>query len=88
MYIADDSTRQLKWKEIEQKKDDSYIKFNSKLNLIEGYDEADQKTGTLYNEFMDDGAFFTIPLGESQLSFDTSEGTPMVTNIEYNYYYI
>ena len=91
MYISGDVSRQLAWKEFAPKgKDvqDVYVKFNSRLNLIEGYDANNRKTGNIYNDSIIEGAFFKIPLGESTLVFDKTEGMPQIHSIEYNYYYI
>lgn len=62
---------------------DTYIRINSKANLIEGCDENFQPTGTLYNKFITSGDFFKIPTGESQL---LSVGANCV-KIEYDYLY-
>ena len=62
---------------------DTYIRINSKANLIEGCDENFQTTGTLYNKFITSGDFFKIPTGESQL---LSVGANCV-KIEYDYLY-
>ena len=62
---------------------DTYIRINSKTNLIEGCDENFQPTGTLYNKFITSGDFFKIPTGESQL---LSVGANCV-KIEYDYLY-
>ena len=78
---------QLNWSSFVPKPDDSYVVVNSKLNVIEGYDENNIKTGNIYNEHITSGAFFTIPKGESTLVLVNpgGSGTP---SIEYNYYYI
>lgn len=73
-----------------QKLKDAEIRFNSKLNLIEGYDESGIKTGSIYNRFIKSGDFFKIPV-----STDTSSPIKMVlenvnglfSSIDYNYYY-
>lgn len=62
---------------------DTYIRVNSKANLIEGCDENFKPTGTLYNKFITSGDFFKIPTGESQL---LSVGANCV-KIEYDYLY-
>lgn len=62
---------------------DTYIRINSKANLIEGCDENFKPTGTLYNKFITSGDFFKIPTGESQL---LSVGANCV-KIEYDYLY-
>jgi hypothetical protein len=88
MYISGDASRQLAWKEFTPEGRDIYVKFNSRLNLIEGYDANNRKTGNVYNKYITEGAFFKIPLGESTLVFDKTEGMPHIHSIEYNYYYI
>ena len=62
---------------------DTYIRVNSKANLIEGCDENFKPTGILYNKFITSGDFFKIPTGESQL---LSVGANCV-KIEYDYLY-
>ena len=62
---------------------DTYIRINSKANLIEGCDENFRPTGTLYNKFITSGDFFKIPTGENQL---LSVGANCV-KIEYDYLY-
>ena len=62
---------------------DTYIRINSKANLIEGCDENFEPTGTLYNKFITSGDFFKIPTGENQL---LSVGANCV-KIEYDYLY-
>lgn len=62
---------------------DTYIRINSKANLIEGCDENLKPTGTLYNKFITSGDFFKIPTGENQL---LSVGANCV-KIEYDYLY-
>ena len=87
MYISGDASRQLAWKEFAPEGRDVYVKFNSRLNLIEGYDVNNRKTGNVYNKYITEGAFFKIPLGESTLVFDETEEMPQIQSIEYNYYY-
>ena len=62
---------------------DTYIRINSKANLIEGCDKNYKPTGTLYNKFITSGDFFKIPTGESKL---WSVGADCV-KIEYDYLY-
>ena len=87
MYISGNVNSQIGWSEIEAQNGDSYIKINSELNLIEGYDINNKKTGNIYNQYITEGTFFKIPLGESVLVFDKSKGELEVKSIEYNYYY-
>lgn len=61
---------------------DRYVRINSKTNLVEGVDANRVPTGTLYNEYIKNGDFFKIPLGESTLTITGSTG-----DIEYDYLY-
>lgn len=80
--------------------DDTAIRINSKTNLIEGiieekddsstYTGAYTLSGNLYNQYIESGEFFKIPIGESSLSIDNGEGTAIDTLnpvLEYNYLY-
>ena len=64
-------------KEIARQGDDTCIKINSKLNLIEGYklnaEGKEVKTGKVYNKYIQSGFFFKIP--QSDIEYD-SEGKP------------
>lgn len=87
-YISGKPSYQLKWSEITKKGNDAYIKFNTKLNLIEGYDKNNIKTGNVYNQYIISGSFFKIPTGESQFIFDNSIALNINNEpIEYFYYY-
>lgn len=86
--ISQDSGRLLNWKEITAEKNDAYVKFNTKLNLIEGYRADNIKSGYIYNQYISDGTFFTIPQGESTLVIaDAASYVKSSSPIEYNYYY-
>jgi hypothetical protein len=90
IYINDDVTRQLLWKEIKNLGEDSYVKINTKLNLIEGYLSTGVKSGNIYNFAISAGSFFMIPMGESKLIITKETAENNCTNeqlIEYNYYY-
>lgn len=88
LSISQDSGRLLNWKEITAEKNDAYVKFNTKLNLIEGYRADNIKSGYIYNQYISDGAFFTIPQGESTLVIaDAASYVKSSSPIEYNYYY-
>lgn len=74
--------------DILRKNDKDYaICINSKTNLIEGVMKDEEgnyiSTGTLYNEYMETGTFFKVPLGNSIFK---SIGA-VVSKIEYNYIY-
>ena len=90
IYLSEDSTKQLSIKEIVKTNErDAYVKINSRLNLIEGYDENMKKTGSVYNSVIEYGSFFTIPTGYSTLVFDGKLNSlnKEVSVIEYDYYY-
>jgi phage-related protein len=64
---------------------DTYIRINSKTNLIEGCVKEGTNyvlTGKLYNSYITSGDFFKIPIGESTLYADAS-----CEKIEYDYLY-
>lgn len=75
--------------------DDTAIRINSRTNLIEGVKKNNSTgdydiTGNLYNQYIEGGEFFKIPLGDSSLSIDNSGGTAIDTLnpiLEYNYLY-
>lgn len=86
-----DSILKMNFKQIvKQDANDVEIRFNSKLNLIEGYDENGLKTGTVYNRFITSGDFFKIPV-----SFETEKPLVLVLDkvysnfsfIDYDYLY-
>ena len=82
--------RQIQWEEILiQSDNDAYVKINSRINLIEGYDSNGIKTGTVYNKHILAGDFFRIPKGESEMivSANNKESYELEP-IEYYYYYI
>lgn len=62
---------------------DTYIRINSKANLIEGCDENYKPTGILYNKFITSGDFFKIPTGKSQLVSVNAK----CVKIDYDYLY-
>ena len=71
-------------KQKEDEKEDAKIRINTKTNLIEGVDENNKVTGSIYNQYIEKGDFFTIPIGESVL--ETSRGIPE-EEIEYKFLY-
>ena len=71
-------------KQITKQKEDAKIRINTKTNLIEGVDENNKITGSIYNQYIEKGGFFTIPIGESIL--ETSGGIPE-EEIEYKFLY-
>ena len=71
-------------KQFDDKKEDAKIRINTKTNLIEGVDKNNKITGFIYNQYIEKGDFFTIPVGESVL--ETSGGIPE-EEIEYKFLY-
>lgn len=66
----------------QKKENDTYIRINSRTNLIEGCDDNKNPTGSLYNEFLTAGDFFKIPLDEHHFISNTE-----CKDIRYNYLY-
>lgn len=86
--IDPQSDRILTWNEFSANGNDAYVKFNSKLNLIEGYSSSGFKTGNIYNHAIKGGAFFMIPQGASAMKIvNVGAQVDMNEPIEYNYYY-
>ena len=71
-------------KQFDDKKEDAKIRINTKTNLIEGVEKNNKITGSIYNQYIEKGGFFTIPVGESILK--TSGGIP-AEEIEYKFLY-
>ena len=71
-------------KQIMKQKEDAKIRINTKTNLIEGVNSNNKITGSIYNQYIEKGDFFTIPIGESILQ--TSGGIPE-EEIEYKFLY-
>lgn len=71
-------------KQFDDKKEDAKIRINTKTNLIEGIDKNNKITGFIYNQYIEKGDFFTIPVGESVL--ETRGGIPE-EEIEYKFLY-
>ena len=74
------------------KSEDNYLCFNSKLNIIEGLNSNKQKTGTIYNEYINSGNWFKIPLNRTGTDWyfqpifsSTYSGTN--PTLEYDYLY-
>lgn len=89
IFLSKDSNKKLAWEELVAQDADAYVKIDTKLNLIEGYNSNNKKTGNIYNEYITEGTFFKIPQGEETLVID-SDDTKLVSQnvlIEYNYYY-
>ena len=87
--LDNNSDRQLLWEEIVADDADAYVKINTKLNLIEGYNSSNFKSGNVYNKNIIAGEFFKIPLGEEKLIVEQSALSAVSAQpIEYNYYYL
>lgn len=74
----------LNWKEFKSKGNDAYVVIDTKMNLIEGYNADNKKTGEIYNEYIINGTFFKIPMGESTMGLTSVA----VSAINYDYYYL
>ena len=75
---------------ITPKTGDTHICFNSKMNLIQGYNNG-VRTGNTYNEFIGSGHWFKIPLNENNKNWyfvpiDYSDVTAPVLKYDYLYY--
>ena len=91
-----DADSQLNFKEFVKQGNDTQIKINSKLNLIEGYYEKDGKlfkSGNIYNKDIESGVFFKIPKTVNvddpltlTLTSD-SDLSSFFVGLEYDYYY-
>ena len=88
----------LNWKEFKPKGEDTYVVINTKMNLIEGYNVKNKKTGEIYNEYITSGTFFKIPMcseeDEITMTISTSSkqeeevSSLKAASIEYDYYYL
>lgn len=86
-----DSILKMNFKQIvKQNANDVEVRFNSKLNLVEGYDKNGLKTGTVYNRFITSGDFFKIPIStkiEEPLVLVLNGVYPNFSFIDYDYLY-
>lgn len=64
---SDDDIAQLKLSGIEKIAGDKYLLINTQTQLIEGLDANKEKTGNLYNKYIEAGDFFWPPLNRSIL---------------------
>lgn len=62
----------LLWKDMTWNANDTQIIINGKMNLIEGM-KLDKKTGNIYDEYIKDGFYFKLPVGESELILEFDE---------------
>lgn len=71
----------LKLKDVTKEDSDTYMSINTQTQLIEGLDGNKQKTGKLYNKYIDAGDFFWPPVGRSRLissrPFVSAQYTPL-----------
>ena len=72
---------------IEMATGDSYIRINTKTNLVEGCDSNFNLTGTLYNQYISAGDFFKIPVCASTTEYYRIVSDVASTKIEYDYLY-
>lgn len=72
---------QLNLKNIERVSGDTYMLINTQTQLIEGLNAQKEKTGNLYNKYIDSGDFFWPPVGRTYLlssqPFESAQYTPM-----------
>ena len=72
---------QLKLVGVQKAAGDKYLAINTQTQLIEGLDAAKNKTGHLYNRFIESGDFFWPPVGRSILlssqQFESATYTPL-----------
>lgn len=83
--------KKLSIKEIKKKGDDTHIKINTKLNLIEGYNNnTKEKTKNIYNGEIARGTFFKIPASKDlTMIIDKSNLlNGCFESIEYDYIYL
>lgn len=68
---------------------DKKLRINSKAELIEGLDSNGKITGNLYNDAIDSGRFFKIPINENSIKLVVTSTASLTgnVNIEYTYWY-
>lgn len=71
--------------------DDTYVRFNSATQLIEGLIKPTngefELTGNLYNKYITEGDWFKIPVGESVINIvETSHSDKPTIDYDYLYY--
>ena len=72
---------------------DNYLCFNSKMNLIEGMKLLDGeyvRNGTVYNECIQSGSWFKIPLNDpnKEWRFYLTNYTGLLATLQYDYLYL
>ena len=70
---------------------DTYVRFNSATQLIEGLTQSQdgkfELTGNLYNKYITEGDWFKIPVGESVINIvETSHSDKPTIDYDYLYY--
>ena len=70
---------------------DTYVRFNSATQLIEGLAQSQdgkfELTGNLYNKYITEGDWFKIPVGESVINIvETSHSDKPTIDYDYLYY--
>ena len=85
IYLS--SSKFLQWEKMTKQAGDDYVVIDTRLNLIEGYKDATNKSGNLYNQHITEGEFFKIPTGDPVLTFDMGNLSGKDVQLEYCYYY-
>ena len=88
LWIEDKDNNSLTIKEIDQKGTDFAVKVDSKSNLLIGVKEDGTMSGNTYNEYIESGHFFKIPIcGEDDgLTFNI-DGDSSDSKLEYRWLY-
>ena len=84
--ISFEQTEYFRWNEMQVYEGDKYVVIDTQTNLIEGYDDKDKKTGTVYNEYIESGTFLFVPCGANKMTVSLPVGFGY--GPRYNYYYI
>lgn len=83
---------QLKLSKITKKGSDEGVQINSRLKLLQGFTISDNQivpTSNIYNEYINSGDFFKIPLGGSTLKIKGLYGSIKgKMDIDYKYWYL
>ena len=96
MYLSTNQQKDfLECRKFTKKGNDSFVRFNSKTELIEGLDSDYKPTGNIYNEYIDNGSFFKIPCTTNtdnplKLVFDNISFSKVTDPpaLQYDYYYL
>lgn len=97
LYENEEKVDELTFKIDDIYNSDEKLRINSKAELIEGLDYDRKITGNLYNDAIDSGHFFKIPINENSIKLavtstnaegkDTTASLKGNINIEYTYWY-